>query len=331
MGALLEREHGPHLVTLGLGPDMHIASVFPEWYKKTPEAWAEAIGKSFGVLVTETRTFEVRQRISVNLRVIRKADHIMVHLPEGSEEAWKRVKRAFDDERFTERRPKQAKVARAKSMIMSEEGVMMLQASRPAKKPAAPPPVSPLDYVLKYSSVSVVQLRVDKENHLSVIVLGAAGDLAKKKTFPALFQLQLARYLPVNLSIVACDDTTFHKDVGGVEDFWEKRLRPYIEKERGCPEDIEEFRRRLEFVPFRMDDPETAANLDRHLKEQSQGRARDNRVFYLALPSFLFAKAVQNLRERCYPDSGFFRVIVEKPFGKDGKEANILSGQLTGT
>ena len=34
--AVLEQENGPHLVTIGLGADLHIASVFPDWYQGEP-------------------------------------------------------------------------------------------------------------------------------------------------------------------------------------------------------------------------------------------------------------------------------------------------------
>jgi len=326
---LLEQEHGPHLVTLSLGSDMHVASIFPEWYQAAPERWAEATRKGIGVLCTETTIFEVRRRLCVNLRVIRKAEHIMVYLQEGTEEAWTRVKRAFDEERFTERRPKRAKVVEPTGVLLTTDGVLMVQARGPSSKPAAPPPVSPLDYVLKYSNVSVMQLRVDKENHYSLVVLGAGGDLARKKTFPSIFQLHLGRLLPANTSVIGCDDTAFHRDLGGMEDFWQKRLKSHLEAERGVlPADLQEFRSRMDFVPVSFGEPATLQALDRRIREFAQGRARDNRVFYLALPSFLFAKAVEQLRLHCWSDSGFCRVIVEKPFGKDGAEAKALSDSL---
>eukprot|EP00933_Yihiella_yeosuensis_P038320 TRINITY_DN32263_c0_g1_i1.p1 TRINITY_DN32263_c0_g1~~TRINITY_DN32263_c0_g1_i1.p1 ORF type:complete len:798 (+),score=138.87 TRINITY_DN32263_c0_g1_i1:63-2456(+) len=329
---LLEQENGPHLVTLGLGADMHIASVFPEWYLARPERWAEAAKKNFGVLITETSCYEVRQRICVNLRVIRKAASIMLTLTEQSEEAWSRIKTAFDQERFGEKpkSSKRRKVVEATGLFLSGEGVLMVQAAKnPGKRTAEKPPRSPLDYVMKYSNISVVQLKVDVENHCSMIVLGAAGDLAKKKTFTALFQLHLGRLLPSNTSIIGVDDPKFHSDIKSREDFWEKRLRPYLEAQKGwVPEDLQAFKERIEFVHVSMDEPNTVIALDKRLRELAHGRAHDGRVFYLALPSFLFAKTVEQIRTRCWSDTGFNRVIVEKPFGKNGKEAKVLSDSL---
>lgn len=329
LAALFERENWPHLVTIGLGSDMHIASIFPEWYQAAPERWAEATQKGIGVLCTETTTFEVPHRICVNLRVIRKAERIMVTLQEGSEEAWNRVNEAFQEERFSERKAKRARVADPTDVLLTSDGVMLVQVKGPCAKRVAPPPSSPLDYVLKYSHVSVMQLRVDTENHFSLVIMGAGGDLAKKKTFPSIFQLHLGRLLPANTSVIGCEDTKFHSDLGNMDDLWEKRLRSHLECEKGwVPEDLHEFRKRMDFVPVSYNEPSTLQALDRRIRDFAQGRACDNRVFYLALPSFLFGKAVEQLRLNCWSETGSSRVIVEKPFGKNGKEAKELSDCL---
>jgi len=329
--ALLAQENGPHLVTLGLGTDLHIGSVFPDWYAGSPERWAEATAKKVGVLCTETEIYEVRHRITVNLRVIRKAKNIMVYVHEGMADAFERVKEAFENERYTERRHKKQRVLEPTSVHVTADGVMMVQASRHGKKRVLePPPNSPLDYVLKYSNVSVVQLRVDMERHISIVVLGAAGDLARKKTFPALFQLHLGRLLSASTSIIGCDDPTFHSDISGTEDFWEKRLRPHLEAEQGgwTPSDMKDFLTRLSFVPVRLSDPPSLAVLDARIKELGKGRKQDHRVFYLALPSFLFDQAVGGLKNHAWSETGACRVIVEKPFGKNGVEAKELSDKL---
>jgi len=328
--ALFEQENGPHLVTIGLGSDMHVASIFPEWYQTAPERWAEATRKGIGVLCTKTTTFEVPRRICVNLRVIRKAERIMLTLQEGSEEAWTRVKEAFNEERFSERRPKRQKVADPTNVLLTTDGVMMVQAKGRGTRQAPPPPPSPLDYVLKYSNISVMQLRVDTENSYALVVMGAGGDLARKKTFPSIFQLHLGRLLPANTSVIGCEDTSFHSDLGAMDDLWEKRLRSHLEKEKGwVPEDLQEFRERMDFAPVSYSDPSTLQALDRRIRERAEGHARDNRIFYLALPSFLFGKAVEQLRLHCWSETGSCRVIVEKPFGKNGEEARELSDRLT--
>jgi len=328
--ALLDQEHGPHLVTLGLAADGSVCSVFPEWYQEVPERWKAATSKNVNVLCTETSHFEVPRRLCVNLRLIRKAEQIMVFLGEGTDEAWSKVKQAYDAERFGQKPPKRARTLEAEQMMLSADGFMMVQARGARSKPVEPPPASPLDYLLKYSNVSVVQLRIDHENHYSVVVLGAAGDLAKKKTFPAIFQLHLGRFLPANASIIGVDDPTFHADITGTDEFWERRLLPFLEKEKDwASQDMQEFRKRMHFCPVSLSSEETVVALHKYLEELAKGRAKDNRVFYLALPSFLFGRTIAALKTHCWSSTGFCRVIVEKPFGKNGKEAKELSESLT--
>eukprot|EP00439_Symbiodinium_sp_Y106_P033069 s5808_g3.t4 len=90
-------------------------------------------------------------------------------------------------------------------------------------------------------------------------------------------------------------------------------------------QDVENFKKRLHFIHVQLDQPETMSALDRRLRELAEGRPKEHRVFYLALPPFLFAQAVEHLRERCWSDTGWNRVVVEKPFGKNGGEAAALS------
>jgi len=335
--ALLEKEapNGPHLVTLGLGHEQSIAGIFPEWYKEDPERWALATAKSFGVIGTETRSFEVPLRVSVNLRVIRMAEHAILYLGNGSEEAWKEVKEAFEKSVKvpSERRAsKRSRVAAPTSMHISSEGVLLIQARSTSRSslPAQSCPASPLGYVLQHGHVTVVQLKVDQENHYSVIVLGAAGDLARKKTFVSLFHLHLSRSLPTSLSIIGVDDPTFHPDVTDVDAFWNLRLEPHLGAEKGATgHDLLEFRSRLSFVPVSMGKREGWNALNSRIRELASGRTKDNRVYYLALPSFLFGSAVERIRQDCWSETGFVRVIVEKPFGRNLQEAQALSADLS--
>ena len=55
-----------------------------------------------------------------------------------------------------------------------------------------------------------------KDESLAIVVLGASGDLARKKTFPALFKLHLQNYLPHCATIIGyarskMSNEDFHK------------------------------------------------------------------------------------------------------------------------
>lgn len=88
------------------------------------------------------------------------------------------------------------------------------------------------------------------------------------------------------------------------------------------------FGSEISFASLKINDKEMWEELHRRISESSKSMPKDNRVFYFALPSFLVAAAAEHLRRECWSESGFVRVVVEKPFGKNGKEALVLSSQL---
>ncbi|TDL29499.1 glucose-6-P dehydrogenase [Rickenella mellea] len=159
-----------------------------------------------------------------------------------------------------------------------------------------------------------------------IIVLGASGDLAKKKTFPALFGLYRMGFLPKDVHIVGyartkMDEAEFHK-----------RETSYLkvpDNDEETAKKVEEFKSFSTYVSGGYEDAESFKNLNKHLDEiegKYQGSGR-NRLFYLALPPSVFITVGKGLRENCYA-TGINRIIVEKPFGKDTDSCRELLGSL---
>ncbi|KAG8821514.1 Glucose-6-phosphate 1-dehydrogenase [Serendipita sp. 401] len=165
-----------------------------------------------------------------------------------------------------------------------------------------------------------------KENTV-IIVLGASGDLAKKKTFPALFGLYRQNFLPNDVHILGyartkMDEAEFHK-----------RQTQYIKNESDDQDlnaKIEQFKSLSTYVAGDYDGDNGYQELNKKIEEieskyQSQER---NRLFYMALPPSVFQKVAIGLKKNCYTDKGTIRVIVEKPFGKDLQSSRELLGGL---
>ncbi|KAF7332225.1 Glucose-6-phosphate 1-dehydrogenase [Mycena kentingensis (nom. inval.)] len=160
-----------------------------------------------------------------------------------------------------------------------------------------------------------------------IIVLGASGDLAKKKTFPALFGLFRAGLLPHDVKIVGyartkMDPTEFHK-----------RATSYLKNPNDDPDvnqAIQQFKDISTYVSGGYEDAESFAALNSHLEEiESHYQSKEaNRLFYLALPPSVFVPSSKNLKEQCYTTTGINRIIVEKPFGKDLESSRELLGAL---
>ncbi|KAI0337585.1 glucose-6-P dehydrogenase [Trametopsis cervina] len=159
-----------------------------------------------------------------------------------------------------------------------------------------------------------------------IIVLGASGDLAKKKTYPALFGLYRNNYLPKGVKIVGyartkMDNAEYHK-----------RITSYIKgaDDEQAKAQLEEFKELSTYVSGGYEDAESFQKLNKYLSEvESSFKGEEhNRLFYLALPPSVFIPVAQNLKAECYSKKGVNRMIVEKPFGKDLDSCRELLGSL---
>ncbi|KAJ8509323.1 hypothetical protein ONZ45_g8494 [Pleurotus djamor] len=165
-----------------------------------------------------------------------------------------------------------------------------------------------------------------KDNTI-IIVLGASGDLAKKKTFPALFALYRQKFLPRDVKIVGYARTKMDPDE------FHKREISYIKNQDDpeIAEAVKEFKAISTYISGSYDDGSSFDILNKHLEDieaKYQTKER-NRLFYLALPPSVFIPVAKNIKEHCYiPSSGVNRIIVEKPFGKDLDSSRELLGAL---
>lgn len=172
---------------------------------------------------------------------------------------------------------------------------------------------------------------------LTIVVLGASGDLAKKKTFPALFQLFCNGLLPASVRIVGYARSDV-PDLGA----FRAKLAGFFTRSAllGCH--VEHFLSRVSYVSGSYD---TVADFERlsaaiaeleakHPSNSGAGAAAaaapaGNRLFYLALPPTAFVDACTGVRRGAMaPNGGWTRVIVEKPFGRDSATSAALSTAL---
>lgn len=183
----------------------------------------------------------------------------------------------------------------------------------------------PLPSDLTASDRDNVQCKVPKKLCFTVVVLGASGDLAKKKTFPALFLLYSRGCLPENFSILGYARSKLSK-----KDLQEK-VKPNL---KGDKSKIDEFLDKLDYEAGAYDKPEGFQKAHKTISERESKHSSDpkGRLFYLALPPSVYPEVTQGIKENCTDvdvgDGGFLRVIVEKPFGKDLESSEDLAAKL---
>ncbi|XP_066566279.1 glucose-6-phosphate 1-dehydrogenase isoform X1 [Amia ocellicauda] len=154
------------------------------------------------------------------------------------------------------------------------------------------------------------------------IILGASGDLAKKKIYPTLWWLFRDRLLPEDTHFVG-----FARSNLTVDDIRVHCL-PYLKASEAEQEKLSRFFQRNSYLSGRYGEEESFRRLDAHLGALPRGAAA-NRLFYLALPPSVYQDVTRNIRHTCMSSKGWNRVIVEKPFGKDLESSDRLSQHLS--
>ncbi|XP_034732917.1 glucose-6-phosphate 1-dehydrogenase-like [Etheostoma cragini] len=154
------------------------------------------------------------------------------------------------------------------------------------------------------------------------IILGASGDLAKKKIYPTLWWLFRDGLLPDDTYFVG-----FARTKLTVEDIKTVCL-PHMKVTVEESERLSAFFSKNSYLSGWYDDDGSFAQLAAHLLSLPGG-ADANRLFYLALPPTVYNFVSKNIRTHCMSRKGWSRVIVEKPFGRDLKSSQELSGHLS--
>lgn len=200
-------------------------------------------------------------------------------------------------------------------------GAISLQTEGTRTHPLTANPVKTQE---KESSLAFRESR-EEESTLSIVVLGASGDLARNKIFPALFALFYEDHLPENFMIFGYARSTMTHDE--LRKSISKNLTCRIDKRENCSEKMDQFLKRCFYHSGQYSSEEHFLELDKILKEKEAGR-RSNRLYYLATPPSLFVDAVRCARRRASSLSGWTRVIVEKPFGRDLESSRGLTRSL---
>ncbi|KAJ4408247.1 Glucose-6-phosphate 1-dehydrogenase [Gnomoniopsis sp. IMI 355080] len=164
---------------------------------------------------------------------------------------------------------------------------------------------------------------MELKDNTVIVVLGASGDLAKKKTFPALFGLYRNQFLPKDIKIVGYARTKMDHEE------YLKRVKSYIKTPtKDMEKMLEDFCKLCTYVSGQYDKDDSFLALNKHLEDLEKGRKEAHRLFYMALPPSVFTIVSQHLKRCCYPTKGIARVIVEKPFGKDLASSRELQKSL---
>jgi glucose-6-phosphate 1-dehydrogenase len=153
-------------------------------------------------------------------------------------------------------------------------------------------------------------------------IVGASGDLAKKKTYPSLLKLFEESLLPSDTIIYG-----YARSVKSHEEL-RKHLFPHL-MTMGTNEIIVKDFLRMCFYHSGKTYGDEAAYIelieDGLVKfEESTKSIVCNRLFYLAVPPNVFGESGRVIKKFGMSSSGWTRVVIEKPFGSDLQSCNEL-------
>ena len=159
---------------------------------------------------------------------------------------------------------------------------------------------------------------------VTIVLFGAAGDLAKRKLLPGLYHLGVAGLLPNEWRLVASSNRELSDD-----DF-RARARAAIEEfGRMTPEGVEwdRFAEHLHYVGGGFG-PGTTGEVAAAVSQTARELGTENTLVFCAVPPKIFPDIVCGLGESGL--AAHARVIVEKPFGTDLSSAEALNELIHG-
>lgn len=163
------------------------------------------------------------------------------------------------------------------------------------------------------------------------VIIGATGDLTRRKLLPAIYNLALDNLLPLHFALVGfgrgqMDDAEYRRF--SAEAIRQFSRRPLNEEHWSI------FQRSTFFQQGSLESEADCERLKNRLEHiESETGTGGNRIFYLSIPPRLFGTGARQLKTSglIYPHSDrepFSRLVIEKPFGVDLASAVALNRAL---
>nr|CAI9713963.1 unnamed protein product [Rangifer tarandus platyrhynchus] len=170
----------------------------------------------------------------------------------------------------------------------------------------------------------------DLPGQVSIILLGATGDLARKYLWQGLFHLYLEE-------VGKGHHFRFHGTALTSTEQGQEVIAKVLES-LSCPRDMApghcaelkaQFQQLSEYRRLKTPEDYLALSKDIEAQVEHEGLRETGRIFYLSVPPFAYVDIARNINSSCRPGPGaWLRVVLEKPFGHDLHSAQQLAAEL---
>ncbi|MGM0882978.1 MAG: glucose-6-phosphate dehydrogenase [Bacillota bacterium] len=164
---------------------------------------------------------------------------------------------------------------------------------------------------------------------VTIVLFGATGDLAKRKIYPALYNLFHDKKLPKSFSLIGLgrrewSDASFQANV-------EQSLRDFSRRQANDPALVKEFLQAFRYSVLDIGRKKDYQKLMLLIEQrEEQLRIPPNRMFYLSVGPEFFETIAANIQDSGLGSAnGWKRLVIEKPFGHDLQSARDLNQKLS--
>ncbi|MDB5302916.1 MAG: glucose-6-phosphate 1-dehydrogenase [Phycisphaerales bacterium] len=161
----------------------------------------------------------------------------------------------------------------------------------------------------------------------ALVIFGASGDLAKRKLIPAIYEMAREKLLPEQFVLVGYARSAMTDDAYRAE--CREAVQKFARTQPIDPQVWGRIERNIAYVQGDYGSQSDHTKLQETLlKYDKQTGTAGNRLYYLSTPPNTFAPIIENLGKMHGRSGGWERIIIEKPFGRDGASARALNAQL---
>lgn len=157
---------------------------------------------------------------------------------------------------------------------------------------------------------------------LCIAIIGATGELARNKIFPALFALYYSGFLPESVGIFGYSRKQLTDE--DLRTAVAANLTCRVDHHENCEDKMDTFLSRTFHINGGHDNIVGMTKLN-SLMEEIEGNHEANRIFYLSVPQEALLDVALSLADNAQTKRGWNRIIIEKPFGFDAFSSSQLN------
>ena len=170
---------------------------------------------------------------------------------------------------------------------------------------------------------------MNKPNNCIIVIFGASGDLTKRKLMPSLYELYDKNLMPDAFAIVGIGRTEYDDDSFRVK--MDKDIRTFTKSKKVDDHNLKKFLSRIHYLRMDPGKENEYRQFSQKLNALSMtigGPA--NIIYYMSTTPRLYRDITSHLGsyELNREESGWKRIVFEKPFGYDLQSARSLNNHI---